>query len=182
MREVPVSYLRECLSYDAETGDFTWLVRPRRHFQSKRSWNGTNTKCAGKKAGHIDKLNGYLVIGLSFNGVWQLLQGHRVAVAMADGKWPELPVDHKNRRKANNRRRNLRVCTHEQNMRNQGKKSSGKNPLKGAYFHSRRGKWHSSICVNYKQIYLGYFDTAEAAHAAYRSAAKIHHGAFANFG
>jgi hypothetical protein len=33
--------------------------------------------------------------------------------------------------------------------------------------------------VNYKSTHLGYFDTAEAAHAAYCEAAKRLHGAFA---
>ncbi len=49
-------------------------------------------------------------------------------------------------------------------------------------FHQRRGKWASSICVDYQQKHLGYFETADEAHAAYCIAAAQYHGEYANFG
>lgn len=182
MKEIPVDFLRECLAYDAESGELTWLSRPQRHFKTKRAWSVTNARCVGKPAGHIDRLSGYHVVGLTCCGQWKLYQAHRIAIALADGQWPAMSVDHINGDKSDNRRGNLRVCSHGQNMRNQGRKSSGSNPLKGAYFHTRSGRWQSSICIDYRQIHLGYFETAEAAHAAYREASAVHHGLFANNG
>jgi hypothetical protein len=53
------------------------------------------------------------------------------------------------------------------------------NPFKGICFDKSRGKWISKICVNYKQMNLGRFSTAEEAALAYDIAAKEHFGEFA---
>lgn len=54
---------------------------------------------------------------------------------------------------------------------------------RGVYFSTRRQHWCARIEVNHKNIYLGSFDTPEAAARAYDAAAKIHYGdrAFLNF-
>lgn len=182
MKELPVEYLRECLAYDPLNGTFTWLVRPEYHFATHRACSVTNARCARKRAGQSDSSNGYHVIGITFRGRHRLYQAHRIAIALTDGQWPLLSIDHINGDKSDNRRSNLRVCSHEQNMRNQGAKSKGNSRLKGAYFNRRVGKWQSSICVAYKQHHLGYFETAQAAHAAYREASSRLHGQFANYG
>jgi len=182
MKELPLDYLRECLDYDALTGVFYWKNRPRNHFLTDRACSITNARCAGRIAGSLDKLNGYVAIGISRNGIWRLYQAHRLAIALSDGAWPNQPVDHINRVKSDNRRANLRVCSHEENMRNQGRKSGASSAMKGAYFNQRIGKWQSSICVKYKQIHLGYFATAILAHSAYTQASARYHGAFGNVG
>jgi hypothetical protein len=46
-------------------------------------------------------------------------------------------------------------------------------------FFKRDGNWKSRIVVDGKEIWLGYFSTPEAAHAAYCEAAKQYHGEFA---
>lgn len=182
MKTLPVEYLRECLDYDPETGAFRWRRRPREHFVTERAWKVTNTRCAGKPAGHLDKASGYIVIGISHCGRWRLYQAHRLAIALADGEWPDGEVDHVNRDKAYNPRANLRVCSHIENIRNQGKRAAGKNRLKGAYYHKRIGRWQATICANYRQIHLGYFDEEAAAHAAYCAASVEHHGSFGSAG
>jgi hypothetical protein len=100
---------------------------------------------------------------------------HRMLIDAPRGKL----VDHVNGDTLDNRKENLRVCTKSENSRNQkGRAVSG---LKGAYFHKKNQKWHSSIRVGTKTINLGYFDTAEEAHRAYCKAAKEHYGEFARF-
>ena len=60
--------------------------------------------------------------------------------------------------------------------------STNTSGLKGAFWVANRGKWMSQIKCNGKLVYLGYFATAEDAHAAYCRAADRLHGEFANHG
>lgn len=43
-------------------------------------------------------------------------------------------------------------------------------------------KWLAQIKSDGKKVYLGYYNTAEEAHKAYKKAAKLYHGEFANYG
>lgn len=94
---------------------------------------------------------------------------------------PGMVVDHRDGDTLNNRRSNLRVCTASENSCNRHAVWSGSG-LKGAFFHRSSGLWRSSIVVRHETHYLGYFKTAEEAHAAYCAAALRLHGEFANFG
>lgn len=178
MKTIPIDYLRQCFSYDGHTGVITWLYRPRGHFSSDKGHRISLAKHAGREAGHVDKGHGYRVIGLTYEGRFLLYQSHRIAWALFYGEWPNGEVDHVNCDTGDNRITNLRKCSHVSNMANQRGRNS-KSGLKGAYWHARSQKWQASICVNYKQIHLGYFDTKEDAHDAYVSASAIHHGSFA---
>jgi len=96
------------------------------------------------------------------------------------GKLPKgLDWDHIDGNELNNQRANLRIATRSQNLANGAKHADGLNPFKGICFDKSRGKWISKICVNYKQINLGRFVTAEEAALAYDVAAKEHFGEFA---
>ena len=77
---MPVARLRECLAYNAETGEFTWLRRPRSHFTSERYWRAWNSLHAGKPAG-VPMTDGRIVINLD-KGKWL---AHRVAWAIQTG-------------------------------------------------------------------------------------------------
>lgn len=98
---------------------------------------------------------------------------HRAIMNCPEG----MVVDHINGNKLDNRKINLRICTHKENIRN-GKGMSHKK-YKGAYFSKERSKFYSKIKVNYKSIHLGYFSTEEAAASAYNQAAIKYHGEFA---
>lgn len=90
-------------------------------------------------------------------------------------------VDHIDMNPANNRRSNLRECSHNQNLWNCGAKKCSTSGLKGAFYEKKPNRWRSRISANGKRVDLGYFDTAEEAHAAYCQAAKELHGQFARF-
>ena len=99
---------------------------------------------------------------------------HRMLVDASPGQ----EVDHKDNDGLNNRRRNLRPCAHRENMANQVVTRRNKLGVKGVV--ARCGKFVASIEVNRKTIHLGTFNTLEEAAAAYRGAARLLHGEFAN--
>jgi HNH endonuclease len=108
------------------------------------------------------------------------LYAHVVIWWLVKGVWPSDEVDHHNVISGDNVFDNLREATKAQNVRNRRPyKKTGKG-LKGAFTHpSFNGRWQSKIVVDGRPIYLGRFDSEEAAHAAYAAAAKVHHGDFA---
>ena len=106
---------------------------------------------------------------------------HRLVMCAGDG----MKVDHINGNPSDNRRSNLRVCTHLQNMANQKKRQGSRSKFKGVTATgNRKNPWQACIKINYEKIYLGVFPTEEAAAFAYDRAATKHCGEFArtNFG
>ena len=95
------------------------------------------------------------------------------------GEWPPNQIDHIDRNPSNNQFDNLRLATGTENNRNRAKFRNNKSGLKGVSWSSHAEKWTVRICVDYRQMHLGYFDTKEAAHEAYQQAAREYHGKFA---
>jgi hypothetical protein len=93
-------------------------------------------------------------------------------------------VDHINGNGLDNRRENLRVVTHSQNLANRSMTRRTTNRFKGITQCKRTGKWQSKIMVDYKTIYLGTFKTDEEAAKEYDWAAICYFGdnAKLNFG
>jgi hypothetical protein len=88
-------------------------------------------------------------------------------------------VDHASGDRLNNRRSNLRIATHTQNMRNTRLKVTNSSGFKGVTT-TAEGRWRARITVDRVEIRLGNFDTREEAAAAYDAAARLHHGEFAS--
>lgn len=87
--------------------------------------------------------------------------------------------DHIDGNRLNNRRSNLRVCTHAENMRNCKGRQGVTSVYKGVSLDKKLNKWRADIRLNRKTIYIGvYADEVEAA-SAYNQAALRYHGAFA---
>jgi hypothetical protein len=97
------------------------------------------------------------------------------------GEFGTLQVDHINRDVRDNRRANLRLATHSENLVNSKKRSDSKTShFKGVSWFKPMNSWRAHINLNRKQISLGYFDDEIEAAKAYDDAAKEIYGPFAN--
>jgi len=85
-------------------------------------------------------------------------------------------VDHRNRNSLDNRRSNLRFCTHAQNQQNKQCKR-GSSQFKGVLRDGNR--WRAYIGFEGKQIWLGSFRNEDDAARMHDKAARVYHGEFA---
>ena len=113
--------------------------------------------------------------GYVYSGKHKLL--HRILMEAPDG----MDVDHINGDKLDNQKSNLRICTHQENMMNQGKQKNNTSGFKGVSFDKQRQKFKAHINIYGKKKHLGYFEKAEDAHEAYKKGCVKYHGDFAHF-
>ena len=96
-------------------------------------------------------------------------------------------IDHRNGNGLDNRRCNIRICEHKDNMRNRKLQKNNTSGFKGvSLFKKKSGwtKWRAAVQVNGKKICLGFFDNLEEAAKTYNEGAIKYFGEFAklNFG
>lgn len=72
-------------------------------------------------------------------------------------------VDHINRNKNNNLRRNLRLCTKQENTMNSGVSKNNSSGITGVSYREDKNCWRAYIFYNGKQINLGHFKSKEEA-------------------
>lgn len=149
--------LKSLLSYDPETGYFTWIMGRR----------------FGKIAGSANN-QGYLVIRINK----KLCKAHRLAWLYVYGAISIFDIDHINGNKIDNRIVNLRECTATQNKWNVGIRKGNKSGFKGVSWSERDDKWRAQISSRSKSKHIGYYATAELASAAYNAKAMELHGNF----
>lgn len=90
-------------------------------------------------------------------------------------------IDHINGNPGDSRIENLREATPSQNQQNKKVNCTNVSGFKGAVYHPQKMKWQGRIHINKKKVSLGYFNTAEEAHEAYKKAAIDLFGEFARF-
>jgi len=148
--DITAERIEELLSYNAETGIFTWKPRIAGHRRS----------------------SGY--VSIEIDGVE--VKAHQLAWFLSHGEWPSTLIDHINGNPSDNRLCNLRDATHKINAENQRRaQKNSKSKMLGAQWNERLGKWQSAICVDGVKKHLGVFNTPEDAHAAYINAKRKMH-------
>lgn len=178
MKKLDIEYLRECLIYNALTGEFWWKHRPSSHFKNYAhgylAWNARN---AGKLAGKFDK-HGYRMIGINH----EFYFAHRIAWALVYGVWPTYEVDHINHIHDDNRIANLRDVPPHENGKNRPFENANKTGVMGVAWHKLAKKWVVAIGSTRKGgAYVGLFASFDEAVAA-RKAAEIERGYHQNHG
>lgn len=101
---------------------------------------------------------------------------HRMILGITD---KHIQADHRDGNGLDNRRSNLRTCTHAENNRNKARGSRNTSGYKGVSWKKEHAKWGANICFGGKQVFLGYFFCLIKAAKAYDAAAKELHGEFA---
>jgi hypothetical protein len=94
------------------------------------------------------------------------------------GALPGQEVDHINRMSLDNRKENLRLCTHSTNQQNQDK-VFGKSKFTGVCWSKSSKKWQVSLRCNNERFYLGVFDDEIEAAKSYNKKALELYGEFA---
>lgn len=134
-------------------------------------------KLITKKWNIIKNRNGVCSVRHSYykNKKHMCLYIHRYVLNYSDN----LVIDHINGNPLDNRKCNLRICTNQENCRNQkvAKHSSG--GIKGVSYNKNNKKWTARIGLNYTRIFLGYFNTKVDAAIAYNKKAIELYGEFA---
>jgi hypothetical protein len=72
-------------------------------------------------------------------------------------------VDHINGNGLDNRKENLRLCTHSENMKNIKVRKDNSSGVRGVSWNKTAKKWHCQIQNNGKKIYLGLYKDLEEA-------------------
>ena len=104
------------------------------------------------------------------------LRMHRVIMNAPPG----MVVDHIDHDGLNNVRRKLRVCTPQQNARNQRPQQGGSSQYIGVCWLRQEQKWWARIQDNGRQRSLGLFDSEREAAKVRDAAAIAQHGEFAS--
>ena len=145
--------IQKRLAYDPLTGIVIWADPPKYAHHAK----------LGEEAGFcITK--GYRRIEL---GGRSYATAH-VAWFLHYGVWPTTELDHEDRVRDNNRIKNLREATRQEQNINTNLRADNTTGFKGVTRVGRR--WKAQANVNNKRTTLGHFDTAEEASAAYQAA------------
>lgn len=163
VKKLTIERLKEVLSYDPETGDFTWIVTRAKNFP------------AGSKASQSVNSQGYRQVMVD----QEHFKAHRLAWFYTHGVWPKLGLDHINGVKHDNRIANLREATRQQNRLNSRKwrTSHKKSKYPGvAYFNSNR---YDGWRAKFGKKDLGVFKIEEEAYAAYLAELKKANDEFA---
>lgn len=122
---------------------------------------------------------------------WCVLQSKYVHRNAGRGKWVRMQrlimnapngmsVDHINGDTLDNRRSNLRLCTHRENTKNMRLSRANKTGYKDIYWDSTRKKWAVQVMSDGVKVYGGRFDNITEAIKSRNSLVRKLHGEFAH--
>ena len=153
-------YLHSILSYNQDTGIFTWKIAKQRIK-------------IGQVAGHVHHTQ-YVRIIIDQKSY----AAHRLAWLYVYGYIPKNNIDHIDGNPSNNKISNLREATFSQNNHNAKLRKDNKSGIKGVYFDNTCKRYIAKIGLNNKPILLGYFKNIEEAEKAIKEAREKYHQQF----
>ena len=167
-KELTHEYLKQCIDYNPETGDFKWKITEGRNIY------GNDAFCVKVECNNCVTLRTQILNNL--------YSTNRLIVFWMTGYMPSpnrvvMTIDNN---ALNLRWSNIRVGN--RNDANIKKRNLGELASKGVYFHRQSNKYRAQITINGKQTYIGQFKTEAEAHEAYMKAARKHYGELANDG
>jgi hypothetical protein len=143
---------------DAE--DFAWLSKFKWHAHERgRTWYARRT--------------------IESEGVQKTEFMHRAILQQHECDLTAGEVDHKNGDGLDNRKSNLQVITHAENIRKSRIQLTNISGFRGVSWHKRDRRWQVFIEVDNVRKYLGNFKTKIAAALVYDDAARKYFGKFA---
>lgn len=155
--EVFLERLQKALDYNPDTGLFTW-----KESRFCGRYRSVLVVQAGDVAGCLRR-DGYTSIGIDR----KVYMAHRLAWLYSFGSYPDdgFEIDHIDGDRSNNRIKNLRLVTRNENLQNlRSAKSHNKTSgVLGVHFDSQRGKWRAVLNLNKKKHCLGFFNSVEEA-------------------
>lgn len=101
---------------------------------------------------------------------------HRVIMGVTNSK---IEVDHINHDRLDNRKKNLRICSHALNGQNLPIKKNNTSGFSGVQWDKARKLWKTRIKLNYKEIHIGRYATIGEAISARLFAEDYYFGQFA---
>jgi len=165
-----IDFFRSRYSYDPSTGIISSAIKTR---------GQGGSILAGTPVGYKHPRENRLIISANHKGKQRAFKAHRIAWLLMTGAWPAGEIDHIDGDGTNNRWNNLRVVTRSQQMMNRKLSPRNTSGFLGVRLCKSTGRWRALIWKNRKHYHLGYFDTKEEAHIAYRKASSELHGHYA---
>lgn len=162
-----LAYVLSRLSFDLAQGTATWVDATKHH-----------APLVGKEAGCPRRTqNGKLYWHIKIDNT-PFKRSHLVYL-VANGRWPELQIDHIDGDSLNDKPSNLREVTATQNAWNHKVRSKKAALPMGVRLIASSGKFQARIACNKRVHYLGVFETPDQASAAYQNKRKELFGEYA---
>lgn len=130
----------------------------------------------GTVAGCIHKGTGYIHIKIKAKA----FKAHRLIFLYHNGYLPEL-IDHIDGNKLNNRIKNLREASKQENSHNQKVRLTNSSGVKGVSWHKVSKKWKVALCKDYKSYYFGTYEDRELADLVAVEATDLLHKNFSAY-
>lgn len=141
--EVRMTENQDTISIPLTQGKFAFIDASDYELVSRYKWS--------LKLGYNGHKNYYAMTASSKRTTHRLM--HRLIMDAPKN----LQVDHINGNGLDNRRCNLRICTHSENLYNQKLRYDNQSGYKGVCWHKRANKWRVQIRYNKEKLYFGVY-------------------------